>query len=85
MSQATERIARRKAVNYREVVTPKPEILPACRNCTNFRCDHDDRMNFKNQLTLRRVNLRCDLNLFPVHLNDVCDRHAFQRTNRSDR
>ena len=44
--------AQRKAeVQYRRVVYPVREILPACKNCSAYRCDHDDRMGFNGQDT----------------------------------
>ena len=75
---------KRTAVNYRKVVRPVPQILPACRNCSAFRCDHDDRMGFNGQLQLRRVNLRCGQFGFGVSLEAVCDKHQFRNADRSD-
>ena len=75
---------RKAEVHYRKVVRPVPEILPACKNCSAFRCDHDDRMGFNGQVTLRRVNLRCSQFGFGVSLEAVCDRHQFHHANRSD-
>ena len=77
--------AQRKAeVQYRRVVYPVREILPACKNCSAFRCDHDDRMGFNGQLQLRRVNLRCGQFGFGVSLEAVCDKHQFRNADRSD-
>ena len=77
--------AQRKAeVQYRKVVYPVREILPACKNCSAFRCDHDDRMGFNGQLQLRRVNLRCGQFGFGVSLEAVCDKHQFRNADRSD-
>ena len=79
--------AQRKAeVQYRRVVYPVREILPACKNCSAFRCDHDDRMGFDGQLQLQlhRVNLRCGQFGFGVSLEAVCDKHQFRNADRSD-
>lgn len=77
--------AQRKAeVQYRRVVYPVREILPACKNCSAFRCDHDDRMGSKGELTLRRVNLRCSQFGFGVSLESVCDKHQFRHADRRD-
>ena len=75
---------RKAEVQYRKVVRPVPEILPACKNCSAFRCDHDDRMGFNGQLQLRRVNLRCGQFGFGVSLEAVCDKHQFRNADRSD-
>lgn len=73
------------AVNLRKVVYPKPEILPACRNCTHFRCDHDDRCNSKGEVIFLQVNKRCARHSFSVQSGAVCDDHIFARADRSDR
>ena len=75
---------RKVEVQYRKVVYPVREILPACKNCSAFRCDHDDRMGFNGQLQLRRVNLRCGQFGFGVSLEAVCDKHQFRNADRSD-
>ena len=75
---------KRAAVNFRKVVRPVPETLPACRNCSAFRCDHDDRMGFGGQVLLRRTNLRCSDQGFSVSLDMVCDRHQYRHTDRRD-
>ena len=75
---------RKVEVQYRKVVYPVREILPACKNCSAFRCDHDDRMGFNGQLQLRRVNLRCGQFGFGVSLEAVCDKHQFQHADRRD-
>ena len=72
---------KRAAVNFRKVVHP---IQPACRNCSSFRCDHDDRMGFGGQVLLRRTNLRCSDQGFSVSLDMVCDRHQYRHTDRRD-
>ena len=72
-------------MNFRKVVAPKPEILPACKNCRFLGYDSDDRMNFKGQLTIRKVNVRCQLIAIHVQANTVCDAHEFYRADRSDR
>jgi len=75
----------RRRVNYRQVVVPKPEILPACKNCKHFRFDADDRQNFKGELTFRKIKLRCDFLKVPVLNNCVCDTHEFCYSDRRDR
>ena len=75
---------RKTEVHYRKVVRPVPEILPACRNCSAFRCDHDDRMGFNGQIQLRRTNMRCIDQGFGVSLEMVCDRHQFRHADRRD-
>lgn len=75
---------RKVEVQYRKAVYPVREILPACKNCSAFRCDHDDRMGFNGQLQLRRVNLRCGQFGFGVSLEAVCDKHQFRNADRSD-
>lgn len=75
---------KRAEVNYRKVVRPVSPILPACRNCSAFRCDHDDRMGFGGQVQLRRTNMRCSNQGFSISLDMVCDRHQFRHADRRD-
>lgn len=75
----------RSLVNYRQVVVPKPEILPACKNCKHFRFDADDRQNFKGELTFRKIKLRCVVLKVSVLNNCVCDTHEFCYSDRRDR
>jgi hypothetical protein len=70
-------------VNFRDMVKPVPEILPACRNCTSYRCDHDDRETSKG-VVFHRTNQRCGLHGFSVSLNKVCDSHVFRHQDRRD-
>lgn len=88
MARDTNQIAaaeRRRRVNYRKVIVPKPEILPACKNCTHFAYDADDRENFKGEITFRKVRLHCVVLKTPVLNNCVCDEHDFYHADRSDR
>ena len=82
MSTLTEK---KLAANYRKVVVPTPEILPACKNCKHFGYDHDDRQNFKGELTFRKINLRCRMLTISVHSNCTCDGHEFHHPSKADR
>lgn len=82
---AIEAAERRGRVNYRRVVVPKPEILPACKNCRHFTYDSDDRLNFRGEITFRKTRLRCAVLDVPVTNNCVCDSHDFCHADRRDR
>lgn len=72
------------ATGFRKVVRPAPEILPACKNCTRFKYDADDRQGFNGEITFRRVNLECGLHRFGVTLDSLCDSHGFRHADRRD-
>lgn len=73
------------SVGFKKAVPPEPKIYAMCRNCCYFVYDSDDRTNFRGELTLRRVNLRCSTHKFKVRMETVCDSHSFQYTNRGDK
>jgi hypothetical protein len=75
----------RGSVHYRKVVTPKPEILPACKNCKHFIYDGDDRMSLRGKLTFRKIRLRCTNLGVTVQNNCTCDKHEFAYADRRDR
>lgn len=75
----------RGLVNYRKVVVPKPEILPACKNCKHFAFDADDRQSFKGELTFWKIKLRCKVLRVSVLNNCVCDTHEFCYSDRRDK
>jgi hypothetical protein len=77
---SSEQIA---AVGFRKVIRPEPEILPACRNCTHFIYDADDREGWKG-ITFRRINLQCRLHRFGVTLDSICNLHGFRHADRRD-
>jgi hypothetical protein len=73
----------RDSVFYRKA-SPVAVILPACRNCTHFVYDADDRMTLKG-VSFRRTKLRCGSHHFAVTLDMVCDTHAFHHASRRDK
>ncbi len=75
--------ALRKSVNFRKVDRPKPIIPAACRNCAEYRCDHEDRQGAKG-IYFQIANSRCVLHKFPVQRNTVCDSHMFKHDDRRD-
>jgi hypothetical protein len=84
MKNTNTSMEQRVAVNFRKVVAPTPEILAACRNCHHFGYDHDDRTNFKGEITLRKINLRCIRHTFSAINSSVCDDHKFRHADRRD-
>ncbi len=73
----------REFVNFRKVVVPTPEVLPACRNCGHYACDHNDRQGAKG-VYFEIANSRCLKHVFSVSRNTVCDSHAFRYKDRRD-
>lgn len=71
----------RMEVRYR--YASKPEIVPACKNCTHFGYDSSDYMGAKG-ISFSKVNRRCKQHKFSVSSNSVCDTHAFKYPDRSD-
>lgn len=80
-----ENCEKRCKVAYRKAIQPTPQIVAACRNCTHYLCDHDDRESDKRGVYFQIVNSRCGLNKFSVQRNCVCRNHAFHHPSRSDK
>lgn len=77
--------AHKAGINYHKVVYPKPEILPECKNCSNYRYDSNDYCNSRGDIALSNINLRCHLHRIRVQAHCVCDDHHFAYPDRRDR